>query len=131
VNEEQQKILDDLMWKGEMAMRDRGLGDAQIAEKKQELRRAIEQFPADAAGWERLARIDGGEPPETVIPAAFGKNEWIVRVAEHRALLALGVLAVAALFGYFDAGLVGLLVGLAIATFAMLYATISARRRRR
>ena len=131
MNEEQQRILDDLMWKGEMSMRDRGLTDEQIAEKKRELRQMLEQSPPDAAGWERLARIDGGEPPEAVIPAAFGKGAWIVRVAEHRALLALGVLALGALFGYFDAGLVGLLVGLAVATFAILYATLSVRRRRR
>jgi hypothetical protein len=130
VDEEQQKILDDLMWKGEMAMRDRGLTDARIAEKKRELRQAIEQYPPDAAGWERLARIDGGEPPKEVIPAAFGKDTWLVRLAGHRMLLALGSLVLLALFGYFDAGVVGLVVGVAIASFAIVYATVSVRRRR-
>jgi hypothetical protein len=131
VNEEQQRILDDLMWKGEMAMRDRGLSDAQIAEKKRELRRMIQQSAPDAAQWERLARLDGGEPPEEVIPAAFGKDMWVVRLAEHRVLLAVAVLALGALLGYLDRGVLGLLVGLAIATFALLYAVLSVRRRRR
>jgi hypothetical protein len=130
VDEEQQKILDDLMWKGEMAMRDRGLTDAQIAAKKHQLRQVIEQMPPTDAQWEQLERIDGGEDPHEVL-MNFGKDGWIVRLAEHRVLLALGSLALLALFGYFDAGVVGLLVGLAIASFAIVYATVSVRRRRR
>ena len=131
MNEEQQRILDDLMWKGEMSMRDRGLTDEQIAEKKRELRRMIEKTPPTDAQWEQLGRIDGGEPPESVIPAAFGKDMWLVRLAEHRVLLAIGVLALGALLGYLDRGVLGLLVGLAVAAFALAYATISVRRRRR
>ena len=141
VNEEQQRILDDLMWKGEMAMRDRGASDAEIAEKKRQLHQAMEQFPPDATGWERLARIDAGEPPEAVIPAAFAKDMWLVRVARHRRLLAIALLAFAGFVGYFGGltrgkahpiqGVEGLVIGLAIAAFAVAYATVSVRRRRR
>jgi hypothetical protein len=130
VDEEQQKILDDLMWKGEIAMRDRGMTDAQIAAKKHQLRQVIEQMPPTDAQWEQLERIDGGEDPHEVL-MNFGKDGWIVRLAEHRVLLALAAVTLLGLFGYFDAGLVGLLVGLAIGTFAMVYATISVRGRRR
>lgn len=66
----------------------------------------LEQTPPTDAQWEQLARIDGGEPPRAAVTF-------------------LG------LFGYFDAGVPGLLLGVAIGAFAMLYANWSVRRRRR
>ena len=130
MDEQQQKIFDDLMWKGEMSMRDRGLTDAQISAKKQEAWRIFEQTPLTDAQWDQLARIDGGEPPSDVL-MNFGKDDWIVRLAAHRALLAAALLAVAALLGYLDAGVAGALAGLAIGAFALGYAVLSVRRRRR
>lgn len=139
VNKEQQRILDDVMRKGEMAMRDRGATDAEIAEKERQLRRAIEQFPPDAAGWERFARISAGEPPNAVLPAF--EDSWLVRIARHRRLLAIVLLAFAGFLGYFGGltpgkahpihGGEGLVIGLGIAAFAVAYATLSVRRRRR
>jgi hypothetical protein len=140
MDEERQRILDDLMWKGEMAMRDRGLSDAEIAEKKRQLQEVLARTPPDDAGWERLARIDAGEPPESVLPD-FGKDAWLVRIAGHRVLLGIGLVLFAAALGYFGGlnrgnthrlgGIPGLVVGVAIALFAIVYATVSVRRRRR
>ena len=71
----------------------------------------------------------------------FGKDAWLVRIAGHRVLLGIGLVIFAAALGYFGGltpgkahplkGVTGLLVGVAIALFAIVYATISVRRRRR
>lgn len=142
VNDEQRKILDDLMWKGEMAMRDRGLSDAEIAEKKRQLRELIEQRPPDDAGWERLARLDAGEPPMDVM-GSFGKDDWIVRLASHRTLFRLALVAITAFIGYFGAWgrgndvqifptrVPGLLFGVAIGIVVLVLTELSMRAQRR
>jgi hypothetical protein len=136
VDEEQRRIVDDLMWKGEIAMRDRGLSDAEIAAKKRQLQQMIEQHPPNDAQWEMLGRIDGGEPPPD-LKAMLGKGSWIVRLAVHPLVSRFGMIATFALIGFLGGpapgthvglhGVKGLLAGLAVGLLAQLLVEIAYR----
>ena len=125
-----------------MAMRERGLGDAEIAEKQRQLRVMIERRPLDDAQWDMLGRLDAGEAPHDVLPS-FGKDGWLVGLASHRILFRLGVVALCGFIGYFGAwgrgndsqpfptGAPGLLLGLGIGIAVLGFAELSLRAQRR
>jgi hypothetical protein len=136
VDEEQRRIVDDLMWKGEMAMRDRGLSDAEIAAKKRQLQQMIEQHPPNDAQWEMLGRIDGGEPPPNLNPM-LGKSSWTVRLGLNPLVSRFGMIAAFGLIGFLGGpapgshaalhGVKGLLAGLAVGLLAQVLVEIGYR----
>jgi hypothetical protein len=142
VDEEQRRIVEDLMSKGETAMRDRGLSDAEIAAKKRQLQEMLEKTPPNAAQWEMLGRLDAGETPPDIM-ASFGKEGSIVWLASHRILFRLVLVALAGLIGYFGAfgrgndveifptGVPGLLFGLGIGLVILVCVQVSLRAQRR
>ena len=141
MDEEQRKLVDDLMWKGEMAMRDRGLGDAEIAAKKRQLQEILEERPLSEAQWQMLERVDAGEPPRDIM-ASFGKDSWVVRLAMHRTVVRLAPFVVFGFLGYYGGpargsdntlprGIPGLLLGLGFAVVMLVLVEIGSRRRPR